>query len=133
MSMTAAALLCLQEATYYEARSEPEPAQFAVVEATMRRVEDWRWEDDPCGVVYYPGHYEWAKAKPNRKAEEAVNWALSGDIVGIVLEYGPSATKCSDHWHDISETPWWADHMEFEVQIGRMRFYCSNEDDWRKR
>lgn len=131
--MTAAALLCLQEATYYEARSEPEPAQFAVVEATMRRVHDWRWEDDPCGVVYFPGHYEWTANKPSRKDEEAASWELSGDIVDVVLEYGASATKCADHWHDISDTPWWVDHMEFEVQIGRIRFYCSNVDDWRKR
>lgn len=123
---------CLQEAAYYEARGEVIPTQFGVIEATLRRVDDWRWDDLPCLVVYAPGQYEWSDDKPERLPQEAASWELAGEIAEIVTQYGPSATKCADHWHDISETPWWVSFMEFEIQIGRIRFYCSNPDDWRR-
>lgn len=127
------AATCLTEAAYYEARNQPQAAMFAVIEATERRIKDWRWDDDACAVVYAPRQFQWTADKPERKPEESASWELAGDIVEIVREYGPSATRCADHWHDKRERPWWVDSMELEVVIGDMYFYCSDEDDWRKR
>lgn len=127
------ALICKQEAIYYETRNQPIPAMFAVVEATNRRIADWRWDNDACAVVYAPDQYEWAADKPERKPEESASWDLAGEIVEIVEKYGPSATRCADHWHDDSEWPWWTESMELEVVIGNMYFYCSDEDDWRRK
>ena len=132
---TALALTCLAEVAYYEARNQPEPAQFAVIEATLRRVDDWRWDDKPCDVVYAPAQYEWTSNKPVKLIQEKPNWELAKDITGIVVENHLNgeyaATRCSDHFHDESKTPWWVPLMEFEVQIGDILFYCSDEKYWR--
>lgn len=131
--LTTLAMTCLMEVAYYEARNQPEPAQFAVVEVALRRVKDWRWKDDPCSVVYAPAQYEWAIDKPEKKPEEHHSWLLAGEIVGILVRSGKySATRCADHHHDISVTPDWTKRMDFEIQIGDIRFYCSDPEDWRR-
>lgn len=128
--MDAPQIECLQQAIYYEARGEAEPAQFVIVEATLRRVHDTRWPSTPCEVVYQPAQYEWSERPPVVK--EPNSWRIAGDIAQIVLKYGYSASTCADHWHDISARPWWVDYMTLEMQIGKLKFYCSNTDDWSK-
>lgn len=123
-------LACLALAVYFEARGEPEPAQFAVAEALVRRVEDWRWKDDVCSVIAEPDQLEWYAHRPS--VTESWAWAKARGIAEIVLRHRTRATTCADHWHDASMTPWWADKMELELTVGKMKFYCSNEDDWRK-
>ena len=43
---------CLAEAVYFEARSEPVTGQIAVAEVILNRVEDHRFPDTVCDVVY---------------------------------------------------------------------------------
>lgn len=129
--MFSAGLTCLALVIYHEARGEPLPAQYAVAEATIRRVKDPRWPNTVCEVVFQNDQYEWAKDKPpitDRKA-----WDKSYAIAEIVVgNHVGVATHCSDHFHDDSMSPWWTRKMRHEVKIGAMHFYCSNPEDWRR-
>ena len=123
------ALTCLALVVYMETRSEPEPAQFAVAEVTMRRVEDDRWPDDVCGVVFEKRQYAWNHKPVVIREPDA--WALARDIAGIVMRKGTRATSCADHFAQGS--PSWSHGMDLENTIGLHHFWCSDESDWRKR
>ena len=129
--MTITATLCLAAALYHEARGEPEPGQFAVAETIMRRVEDRRWPDDVCSVVFQRHQFEWAANPPPVTEPEA--WEKAGRIAEIILERPTTATGCSDHFAHIDMEPPWAAGMIVDVEIGEHVFYCSNVEDWRKR
>lgn len=125
------AMLCLSLVIYHEARGEPEPAQFAVAEVTIQRVKDWRWPDTVCGVVFQEGQYRWTKDKPPIRDVKA--WRKSQRIAKIVIKnHIGAAIRCADHFHDDSEQPGWTQRMELELTVGRMKFYCSDEEDWRR-
>lgn len=47
----AAALVCLAQAIYYEARGEPILGQYAVAEVVMNRVDDPAFPDTVCAVT----------------------------------------------------------------------------------
>lgn len=129
--MFPSALTCLALVIYHEARGEPLPAQYAVAEATIRRAEDPRWPDTVCKVVFQPGQYKWARNKPPITEMDA--WRKSFAIAEIVAKnHVGAATRCSDHFHDDSELPGWTAKMDLEVKVGRMMFYCSNPEDWRR-
>lgn len=129
MGMTAT--LCLAAAIYHESRGEPEPGRFAVAETIMRRVDDSRWPDDVCAVVYQPSQFEWT-ADPQPVTDPEA-WQKSRAIAEIVMERQTTATGCSDHFAHIDMEPAWAQWMVVDIEIGEHVFYCSNVDDWRKR
>lgn len=124
------AATCLAAAIYHEARGEPEPGQFAVAETIMRRVEDARWPDDVCAVVYQSHQFEWTANPPPVRNLSA--WNKSQAIANIVLQNGTSATSCADHFAHIDTEPAWAARMMVDSEIGEHAFYCSNPDDWRR-
>ena len=114
------AATCLAFVIYFEARNQPEAAQFAVAEVTIQRVKDDRWPNTICGVVFQPNQYKWAKNKP--PIRDAKAWRKSQRIANIVLNnHIGAAISCSDHFHDDSETPGWTQRMALELTIGRIR------------
>lgn len=117
------ALLCLALVVYHEARNQPEPGQFAVAEVTMRRVEDGRWPNTVCGVVYEPWQYEWTHM--NLEVHEKDSWVKSKQIAEIVMSKTTTATTCADHFSRYDSNPWWSKDMKVDVQIGDHVFYCS--------
>jgi len=129
MGMTAT--LCLAAAIYHEARGEPEPGQFAVAETIMRRVEDSRWPDDVCEVVYQPHQFEWTA--DHQPVTEPVAGRKAEQIAEIVLDRPTTASTCADHFAHIDMEPDWAQWMIVDIEIGGHVFYCSNVDDWRKK
>ena len=47
---------CLAQNVYFEARNQPLAGQFAVISVTINRVNDHRFPDTVCGVVYQGPH-----------------------------------------------------------------------------
>lgn len=52
---------CLAVNIYHEARGEPEIGQMMVAFVTMNRVNDHRFPNDVCSVVYQPHQFSWTK------------------------------------------------------------------------
>lgn len=71
-------LNCLAQNIYHESRGEPTKGQLAVAFVTLNRVEDSRFPDTICGVVFQRGQFSWTPDKPKIKEQQA--WSKAKDI-----------------------------------------------------
>ena len=96
--MIAEALLCLTLNVYHEARGEPFLGQVAVAEVTLNRVDDLRWPDTVCEVVYQPYQFSWTledKDPPAdliafHRAKQAAEYAMENRSNTCLLYTSPS-------------------------------------------
>lgn len=119
-----ALLMCLAMNIYHEARGEPFEGQVAVAEVVLTRMQDPRWPETACSVVWQHKQFSWTISYEHkdmhpqgyRTALTAAEVALSG----TVLAGG------ADHYHTIHILPPdWADDMEVVAVIGDHIFYRS--------
>ena len=124
-------LTCLALAAYMEARQHyrTPDAMAAVVEVVLNRVDDPRWPDTPCGVIAEPGQFPWftevripdTEGVPDQRAwVTAVFVAAQGRTLGLT----------STHFHTVGHRLFWADHYEFDGNIGGNAFY-TNETEYK--
>ena len=120
--MIAEALACLVLNVYHEARGEPFLGQVAVAEVVLNRVEDNRWPNDVCGVIYQPYQFSWTISGSDRpvsdlvayhRAKQAVEWAIDNRSI------------TSTHYHHRDIIPVWSKHprMDYLFTIENHRFY----------
>lgn len=119
---------CVALAVYFEARNQPDAAQYLVAATVAQRVEDHRYPDDACSVVWEPDQFEWTNDGKSDVPYEAVAWSKAQAVAARVL----ASTRYLGltHFHDKSLTPSWAAAFTFRGQSGRMLFY-SNETEYR--
>lgn len=121
------ALMCLAVAVYFEARSEPIDGQLAVAEVVMNRVEDDRYPDTVCDVVFAKKAFSFTvDGKPDRlpdgssdakrKALQVASDVLGGSRMGI----------SSTHYHEVTVEPYWASSYDKDGKIGGHVFYTNN-------
>ena len=118
-------LTCMALALYFEARSEPVDAQLAVAEVILNRVEDSRFPDDVCGVVWQPKQFSWTHDGLSDTPKNREVWReikdLSADVLAAPDEFlfGHGA----DHYHATYVDPYWADHLTPVGKYGTHVFY----------
>ena len=126
-------LMCMAVAIFFEARAEPIVGMKAVANVIINRVEDQRYPDTVCGVVWerkqfsfthdgltddpeaHTGHQDklaWGTS------QEAAKEALQGNLLGI----------SSTHYHAINVLPSWAKHYSKDGKIGNHVFYTNNTE-----
>ena len=71
-------LNCLAQNIYHEARGEPISGQLAVAFVTLNRMQDDRFPDSICSVVYQKGQFSWTKHNPRIREPKA--WVKSVDV-----------------------------------------------------
>ncbi|RDE10676.1 cell wall hydrolase [Pelagibacterium lacus] len=122
---------CLATGIYFEARGESYRGQVAVAQVIMNRVEDHRYPDTICGVVYQNQHRRNAcqfsfacDGIPDRINEPAA-WALAQEITQTVLNEDIYLTEVADatHYHATYVRPHWARNMDKLTQVGLHVFY----------
>ena len=124
-------LMCLAVAVFFEARGEPTMGQYAVAEVIMNRVEDDRYPDTVCGVVFQDHQFSFTHdGRPDRlpkiptiasvKSRRVASNVLNGYRIGIT----------STHYHTVSVEPFWKDNFELDGKIGNHLFY-TNETEYR--
>ncbi|SDG39406.1 Cell Wall Hydrolase [Pelagibacterium luteolum] len=124
---------CLATGIYFEARGESYRGQVAVAQVIMNRVEDHRYPDTICGVVYQNQHRRNAcqfsfacdgVTNVNRTSEVAA-WHLAQEITQTVLNKEIYLTEVADatHYHATYVRPHWARNMDRLSQIGLHIFY----------
>ena len=118
------ALMCLAVAVYFEARGEPLQGQYAVAEVVMNRVEDARYPDTVCGVVFEPKAFSFTHdGKPDRLPDTpAAQRAL--EIASDVLQ-GVRSGITSTHYHAAYVRPYWRKHFTVDGQVGNHVFYTN--------
>ena len=125
--MLSEALMCLALNVWHEARGEPMRGQVAVAEVTRRRVEDPRWPDDLCSVVYQPRQFSWTLLDMPAPSLPSPSWESA--VLAAKLSASSSVTACADHYYNPDEAdPAWASspYVEEEKVIGQHRFMCSS-------
>jgi hypothetical protein len=117
---------CMAQNVYFEAGVESIHGRLAVALVTLERVQDPRYPDNVCDVVYENKQFSWYwDGKPDRpqnmKAYEEIKM-----LVGAVLD--PDAaivdpTFDSTHYHADYVDPYWNDYMVKRVKIETHIFY----------
>lgn len=135
-------LMCLAVAVFFEARGETTMGQYAVAEVVMNRVEDPRYPDTVCDVVFEDRQFSFTHdGRPDRlprlptraslstysaaqlaarKARTVASDVLDGYRIGI----------SSTHYHTVSVDPFWNEYFELDGKIGNHLFY-TNETNYR--
>ena len=136
--LAAAAMYCLAQNTYFEARNQSYSGQVAVTHVVLNRVKDSRWPDNACDVIKQS--YTDANGNPQRNRCQ-FSWYCDGlsdtpkdqeawDRARLVVreaiylyENGFDLTYGADHYHAKNVSPSWARDMRYTMQIDDHLFY----------
>jgi spore germination cell wall hydrolase CwlJ-like protein len=131
-------LMCLVQAIYFEARSEPVHGQLAVGQVVLNRVASPHYPDTICGVVYQNAHlhngcqFSFACDGQPETITERGRWreivALARGLLACKAgcrETGArrGALWTSTHYHADYVSPTWAKVLQPTGQVGRHIFY----------
>ena len=120
-------LMCLAVAVFFEARGEPLDGQYAVAEVIMNRVEDSRYPDTVCGVVFQDRQFSFTHdGKPDRLPRIATRASQMAKIVAKDVLSGHQIGISSTHYHTLSVNPFWANYYDLDGLVGNHVFYTNN-------
>lgn len=123
-------LLCIALNVWFEARGEVYDGQLAVAEVTRRRVEDSRFPDNACDVVYQPRQFEWT-AKYGSPQDTPVpspslpSWQRA--VKAAKESEESQVTSCADHFYNPRfVTPEWDRPPQSVIDrtVGGHKFVC---------
>lgn len=121
---------CLSEALYYEARGEGRRGQMAVAEVIFHRLHNKNYPTTICGVVYQgQGQKECQfsfACQKHGKVKNEEEWNSAQMLAAHILTGAArmkDMTEEATHFHAISASPDWADHLVKTIQIGNHVFY----------
>jgi len=136
--MLEAAVLCLAMNIYHEARGESLAGQMGVANSVLNRVDDPRFPNDVCGVVYQARYSSWDKVNPIRN-KCSYSWYCDGKsdtplddrafleatlLSKHMLEIGyPDLTGGATHYHADYVQPYWAETLSYTVKIDQHIYY----------
>jgi len=135
-----AALLCLAQNIYFEARSESTAGQIAVAQVVMNRVEHQFYPDNVCDVVYQgPTKVNWKGNELPVKNMCQFSWYCDGksdvmldkDAVMNAMYLAdevynkriPDLTDGATHYHAVTVFPRWAFDLKITTKIDDHIFY----------
>lgn len=127
---------CLQEAIYFEARSEGPIGMLAVGIVIKNRVASEKYPETYCGVVrqgYYRGGNPikgmcqfsyWCDGKHERPSEED-SWLSAGDMARLVMTTNIiiEGMEGATHYHASYVSPDWSQSHRKLAKIGQHIFY----------
>ena len=119
-------LECLAMAIFFEARDQPVDGQKHVAEVIMNRVEDTRFPDTICDVVWQKKQFSFThdglSDNIDKHHTEKTSAKVARLIAKEVIEHGHTHTT-STHYHNTKVSPFWIDQKTRDGQIGDHIFY----------
>ena len=125
---------CLALNIYHESRGEGTQGWLAVAFVTMNRVNDPRFPDDICSVVYEDKQFSWThdgisddpdvSSYPDKKAWQYILQFTKGFLENRDHIEDPTNGSLYYHRHDVK--PSWRDNYDVAVVIGEHVFYINN-------
>lgn len=127
MSFTAAAIICLAQNIFWEARGETFEGKLAVGIVTLNRVSSPNYPNNVCDVVWQRKQFSWThdgksdnpKSKNSYIDKQA--WIESKKIAKALIKVYP--IKNSISYHSKKVNPYWANKNKKVGQIGNHIFY----------
>ena len=114
-------LTCLAKNIYYEARGEPVEGQLAVALVTLNRLEDSRYPDTICKVVYQKYQFSWT-IMPKGRPLDLEAWYQSNILAFQAYQNRDILGEFeATHFHANYVKPRWK--LKRITQIGRHIFY----------
>ena len=120
------AAVCLALNVYFEARSEPIIAQFAVAQVTMNRVKSDLYPDNVCDVVWDTRQFSWTHDGKSDKPKEKDAWERAQWVAKVTMQSKRRidvVTWDTVHYHADYVKPYWITSCVRITQIGRHIFY----------
>jgi spore germination cell wall hydrolase CwlJ-like protein len=122
--------MCIAQAVYFEARSEPLVGQVAIAEVILNRIVDARYPDTACEVVFQNQHlrnkcqFSFACDGQSDRPKNATAWEKSLKVVALVMKGERSGVaKRATHYHASYVSPRWSAHLNKLGQVGTHIFY----------
>lgn len=121
---------CLAQAVYFEARGESLEGQRAVAHVVLNRVQDRRYPNTICGVVFQNKHlanrcqFSFACDEQPDEPRQGRAWRRAL-VVAMEALTGVSddITHASTHYHARYVEPLWAPTLQETVRVGQHIFY----------
>ena len=121
------AATCLALNVYFEARSEPVSAQFAVAQVTMNRVLSDKYPDTVCGIVWQRKQFSWTHDGKSDRPPEEQAWRRAKWVAAVTLNDVDNSVdilpRSALHYHADYVKPYWVSSLVKVAQIGRHIFY----------
>ena len=122
---------CMMQNVYFEAGVESIHGRLAVALVTLERVQDPRYPDNVCDVVYENKQFSWYwDGKPDRPQNMQAYEEIR-QLVGAVLDADAAIvdpTYDSTHYHANYVDPYWAPYMVHRATIETHLFYREEPD-----
>jgi hypothetical protein len=118
-------LVCLGLNIYWEARNQDVAGQLAVAQVTMNRVDDPRYPDDVCEVVYDHKQFSWYWDGKSDTPKENKAWQRAMVVASAALHgSGHAELQGVTHYHAAYIQPYWKNYMTKVTMIGDHVFYA---------
>jgi N-acetylmuramoyl-L-alanine amidase len=104
MVVTIAAATCLALNVYFEARNQPTDGQYLIAEVTMNRVNDDRYPDNVCDVVWQGKQFSWTHDGKPDTPKNTDAWLKAQIIAYSVILYGCEICTEATHYHTGQES-----------------------------
>lgn len=122
---------CLATAVYFEARGEPYRGQVAVAQVVMNRVNDDRYPNTVCGVVFQNQsrrnacQFSFACDGIPERVNEKKAWAVAEEVAEKITGGSLYLTEVANatHYHANYVYPHWAPRLKRMTRIGLHIFY----------
>ena len=125
-----AALKCLAEALYFEARAQSVTGQFAVAEVILNRVDSAEFPDTVCGVIRqgtgrkYQCQFTYTCDGRSEAIYEKAAYARVAKVARLMLDGAPrQLTDGATHYHTKAVSPRWSRRFPRTATIGVHHFY----------
>jgi len=126
-------LTCLALAVFFEARAEPIVGMRAVANVIVNRVEDSRYPETVCDVVWEHKQFSWTHdgltddPEAHTGHQDKLAWVTSQEVAKEALQ-GNLLGITSTHYHAEYVLPFWADIYSKDGVVGTHVFYTNTTE-----
>jgi hypothetical protein len=118
--------VCMAKNIYFEARNESLRGQMAIALVTLQRVEDPRYPNTVCGVVYDNKQFSWYSDGLSDRIRNTESYDDIALLASAMLDSDTSVydfTYGSTHYHADYVSPYWNEYMILKAKIDTHIFY----------
>lgn len=125
-SYTAEEHVCLAKNIYFEARNESLKGQIAIALVTLNRLQESRWSDEACGVIYDNKQFSWYSDGLSDRPRNDDSYEGIALIASAMLDPETAMfdfTYGSTHYHADYVEPYWSQYLVRKTKIGTHIYY----------
>jgi len=125
-SYSAAEHVCLAKNIYFEARNETLKGQLAIALVTLNRLQEARWSEEVCGVVYDNKQFSWFSDGLSDYPRNYASYESVALVASHMLDADMSMhdfTYGSTHYHANYVSPYWNEFMILKATVDTHLFY----------